>query len=94
MSAPAGSMSSSATAPPASTTASAIAAPIPRAAPVTSTDLPSSAFTTRQWLSRGTPLLSAIRWYLTAGFSTIPCDSSSTMPRWISCHGVWCSGYA
>ena len=32
------------------------------------------------------------RWYFTAGFSTMPCASWSTMPRWISCHGVWCFG--
>ena len=38
------------------------------------------------------PLVLAIRWYLTAGFSTMPFDSSSTMPRWISCHGVWLLG--
>ena len=30
---------------------------------------------------------------LTAGLSTIPFDSSSTRLRWISCHGVWLSGY-
>ena len=46
-----------------------------------------------QWWSRGMPLVSAMRWYLTAGLSTIPFDSSSTRPRWISCHGVWLSGY-
>ena len=42
-----------------------------------------------QWLSRGTPLVCATRWYFTAGFSTMPSASWSTMPRWISCHGVW-----
>src|SRR5206468_3096673 len=45
-----------------------------------------------QWLSRGMPFVSAMRWYLTAGFSTMPFESSSTRPRWISCHGVWLSG--
>ena len=46
----------------------------------------------RQWLCLGTPIFSAMRWYLTAGFSTMPFESSSTRPRWISCHGVWLSG--
>jgi len=46
-----------------------------------------------QWLSRGRPLVLAMRWYFTAGFSTMPLESSSTMPRWISCQGVWLSGY-
>ena len=46
-----------------------------------------------QWLSRGTPKVAWIFWYLTAGFSTMPWASSSTMPRWISCHGVWLGGY-
>ena len=36
--------------------------------------------------------LLAILWYLTAGFSTMPCAKSSTSPRWISCQGVWCAG--
>ena len=49
--------------------------------------------TSHQWLSRGIPFVSAMRWYLIAGFSTMPCDSSSTSARWISCHGVWLSGY-
>ena len=39
------------------------------------------------------PLVWATRWYFTAGFNTMPFDSSSTMPRWISCQGVWLSGY-
>jgi hypothetical protein len=43
-------------------------------------------------LSRGTPWVWATRWYLTAGFSTMPLPSWSTMPRWISCHGVWLGG--
>ena len=42
-----------------------------------------------QWLSRGTPMLCATRWYFTAGLSTMPSSNWSTMPRWISCHGVW-----
>jgi hypothetical protein len=33
-------------------------------------------------------LVLEMRWYFTAGLSTIPCDSSSTMSRWISCQGV------
>src|SRR6185369_14824654 len=46
----------------------------------------------RQWLFRGTPAFCATRWYLTAGLSTIPSASWSTMARWISCQGVWLSG--
>ena len=45
-----------------------------------------------QWLSRGTPFVCAMRWYSTAGLSTMPFASSSTRLRWISCHGVWLSG--
>ena len=33
-----------------------------------------------QWLSRGRPF-SAMRWYFTAGFSTMPSDNSETRPR-------------
>jgi len=46
-----------------------------------------------QWLSRGMPKVAAIFWYLTAGFSTIPSPSWSTVPRCISCHGVCDAGY-
>lgn len=46
-----------------------------------------------QWLSRGTPNFLWIFWYLTAGFSTMPSESSPTILRWISCQGVWLFGY-
>ncbi len=46
-----------------------------------------------QWLSRGTPLVWARRWYWTAFSSTAPVSIWPTSVRWISCHGVWCSGY-
>lgn len=46
-----------------------------------------------QWLSRGTPNVLWIFWYLTAGLSTMPSESSPTIWRWISCHGVWLLGY-
>ena len=41
-----------------------------------------------QWLSLGTPIVWATFWYFTAGFSTMPWSSWSTMARWISCQGV------
>jgi hypothetical protein len=46
-----------------------------------------------QWLSRGMPLVWAMRWYFTAGSSTAPVSSSVTRARWISCQGVWLGGY-
>jgi NAD(P)-dependent dehydrogenase (short-subunit alcohol dehydrogenase family) len=46
-----------------------------------------------QWLSRGMPNFLWIFWYLTAGLSTMPSESSPTILRWISCHGVWLGGY-
>lgn len=44
-----------------------------------------------QWLSRGR-YFAAIFWYFTAGLSVMPLSNWSTMPRWISCQGVWWSG--
>lgn len=46
-----------------------------------------------QWLSRGSPKVVLMRWYFTAGLSTMPSFSSPTMARWISCQGVWLGGY-
>ena len=45
-----------------------------------------------QWLSLGTPFVWATSRYLIAGFSTMPSSNWSTMPRWISCQGVWLCG--
>ena len=44
-------------------------------------------------LTRGTPKVSWMRWYLTAFSSTAPSPSWPVTARWISCHGVCDAGY-
>ncbi len=61
-------------------------------APLVRSRFERSTGTRDQWLSRGMPLVWAMRWYLTALRSTAPSPSWSTSPRWISCQGVWCLG--
>src|SRR4051794_13620244 len=51
----------------------------------------SSRLDAAQWLSRGTKVCATF-WNCTAGFSTMPSESWSTIERWISCQGVWLAG--